>query len=903
MKLFFTILSLLFTQFFYGQVFTNNTGGAIPDAATTPTCFPVIVSGVGNINGTYGLQSVCVNITHTYDMDLTLWLQAPDGSSILLSQNNGGSGNNYTNTCFNMTAANSIVLGTPPFTGSFIPEGNIGWFNSNVNANGVWSLCILDDVSGDIGNLNNFSITFNNTAAPYPGVGCTGNAVASPFCQTAPGICNLNGYCGNTSATYAPPHVWPELLNAFCGSIENNSFVQFVASATTATFNVNVTNSQNGDGIQFMVYSGGCGSGAVTPYGCINQMSPGANVFTATGLTPGVTYYLMIDGYAGDICNYAITAASGVNIFSITPANPVVCLGNGGVSMTATGGNGTYNWSPATNLNTTSGATVIATPTVAGTTTYTVTTGAFGAIVCPLTKTVTVTASPKPVVSNPTSVCAGNTGTLTPNTGGTWVSSNTAVATVTNAGVYTGVSAGTATFTFTDNITTCSNTTSNVTIIPGTTPTFTAIAPICSGSTAPVLPTTSTNGITGTWNPATVSNTATATYTFNPTVGLCATTATLGVTVNPNITPTFAAIAPICSGSAAPVLPTTSTNGITGTWNPATVSNTATATYTFNPTVGLCAVSVVKTVTVNPNITPTFTAIAPICSGSTAPVLPTTSTNGITGTWNPATVSNQSSNSYLFTPNVNNTCAGNFLLPIFIIPKPVINFGNTTRICEGSSYVLNATNVSPLATYLWQNGSTNPTFTVTEGGTYSVVVNNGLCSSSKSIAISIDSFPKFILKGRNTICPGETILLNAVTSQSTGNSYLWNNGNTNPSIFVGNPDTYSVKVTNNCGSASKSITVNSGICSLYMPNAFSPNSDTKNDYYRPAGDGLVKDFTMELYNRWGQKIFVSRDVKNGWDGKLNSKDQPVDTYVYVVEYTEIVTGNKRFLKGNFILVR
>jgi hypothetical protein len=123
---------------------------------------------------------------------------------------------------------------------------------------------------------------------------------------------------------------------------------------------------------------------------------------------------------------------------------------------------------------------------------------------------------------------------------------------------------------------------------PNITPTFTAVAPIFCGASLAALPTTSNNGITGTWSPA-LNNTATTTYTFTPTAGQCATTATLTITVNPpNITPTFTAVAPICSGASLSALPTTSTNGITGTWSPA-LNNTATTTYTFTPTTGFCA--------------------------------------------------------------------------------------------------------------------------------------------------------------------------------------------------------------------------------------------------------------------------------------------------------------------------
>src|SRR5439155_549787 len=142
-----------------------------------------------------------------------------------------------------------------------------------------------------------------------------------------------------------------------------------------------------------------------------------------------------------------------------------------------------------------------------------------------------------------------------------------------------------------------------------------AVAPICSGATLSALPTTSNNGITGTWSPA-LNNTATTTYTFTPNAGQCGSTTTLTITVNPNIPPTFNAVAPICSGATLSALPTTSNNGFTGTWSPA-LNNTATTTYTLTPTAGQCATTATLTITVNPNITPTFNAVAPICSGAT----------------------------------------------------------------------------------------------------------------------------------------------------------------------------------------------------------------------------------------------------------------------------------------------
>ncbi|MFM7105232.1 MAG: hypothetical protein ACKOW8_06890, partial [Flavobacteriales bacterium] len=105
------------------------------------------------------------------------------------------------------------------------------------------------------------------------------------------------------------------------------------------------------------------------------------------------------------------------------------------------------------------------------------------------------------------------------------------------------------------------------------------------------------NGITGTWSPA-INNTATTTYTFTPTAGQCATIATLSIAITPNLTPNFPSVGPYCLGANIPSLPSTSINGITGTWSHA-INNQLTTTYTFTPDVGNCAESVSLTISIS----------------------------------------------------------------------------------------------------------------------------------------------------------------------------------------------------------------------------------------------------------------------------------------------------------------
>src|SRR5690606_36218221 len=174
-------------------------------------------------------------------------------------------------------------------------------------------------------------------------------------------------------------------------------------------------------------------------------------------------------------------------------------------------------------------------------------------------------------------------------------------------------------------------------------------------------------------------------YTFIPTTGLCATTTTLTVNVTLNQTPTFSfgTALTICSGGTVPTLLTTSDNSISGTWNPSTIDVQNSATYTFTPTTGSCALPVTFTVTVNPNIIPTFDfgISLTICAEDFVPTLPNTSSNGITGTWNPAMVNKQASGVYSFTPTAG-LCATTATFNVTVNQNvlPTFDFGTALTI-------------------------------------------------------------------------------------------------------------------------------------------------------------------------------------------------------------------------------
>jgi hypothetical protein len=157
---------------------------------------------------------------------------------------------------------------------------------------------------------------------------CGSNPVANDFCASATYINNLDGYCGNTSGTYTPDQ--PGNLNTeFCGTIENNSWVTFTADSTAAIFNVWTDNCTMGDGIQIEVYETSDCVNFTSVSNCWNPFNDVNGVVTATGLTAGQDYYMMIDGTNGDICDFIIGASQGVVVLPITLTNFEVNCNNG----------------------------------------------------------------------------------------------------------------------------------------------------------------------------------------------------------------------------------------------------------------------------------------------------------------------------------------------------------------------------------------------------------------------------------------------------------------------------------------------------------------------------------------------------------------------------------------------
>ncbi len=232
-------------------------------------------------------------------------------------------------------------------------------------------------------------------------------------------------------------------------------------------------------------------------------------------------------------------------------------------------------------------------------------------------------------------------------------------------------------------------------------------------------------------------------------------------------------------------------------------------------------------------------------------------------------------------------------------PIPIVNLGADTTLCERTGTILNAANAN--ASYLWQDGSTRNFYNVNSPGLYHVIVQNANgCSTADSINVKYLPTPIVMLGKDTLLCPGQAISLRPFVN--TAVKYKWQDGSNLPSFNVRDTGSFTVSVENVCGSARTSITVRKGICQLYIPNAFTPNSDNVNDFFRIKYPFAVQRFQMLVYNRYGQQIFASSDIGRGWDGKYGGLPQPGGAYVWIISFVDI-DGENKSLQGTVLLLR
>ena len=224
----------------------------------------------------------------------------------------------------------------------------------------------------------------------------------------------------------------------------------------------------------------------------------------------------------------------------------------------------------------------------------------------------------------------------------------------------------------------------------------------------------------------------------------------------------------------------------------------------------------------------------------------------------------------------------------------------TTLLCDGVSITFTAGN--PFITkWQWSTGEQTKSITVSNDGTYWVKVSDIACTAGDTTFVRTNRTPYVNLGKDTTICSDENIVLNV--KDDVAEVYLWQDGITDSVRNINKQGYYAVTLTNECGQASDDIVITVANClnQIFVPTAFTPNNDKTNDVLKARAFFPITDFSFQIYTRWGQKVFATTNLNNGWDGNFGSKEAPVGTYVWQLSYKRKGIAYKQ--KGTTVLLR
>jgi gliding motility-associated-like protein len=404
------------------------------------------------------------------------------------------------------------------------------------------------------------------------------------------------------------------------------------------------------------------------------------------------------------------------------------------------------------------------------------------------------------------------------------------------------------------------------------------------------------------------------------------------------------------SDGSASVNASGGTGPITYAWSPAPANSSTTNSATNLPagnyqvvitdSVG-CSFTILASVTEPPQLTVVASANpSSLCEGQSAQLTgtPAGGTPAYTVTWNPGgpgspiSITPQTTTTYTVDVTDANGCAASSTVTVTVNALPVAALiADTTSGC--SPLCVDFSDLSSVASgtitqWAWDFGDgnfstlQNPVHCYTTPGNYSVTLlvttGNG-CTQTVTMSNYIDVFINPV--AGFTSSPQPTTILTAeiffTDTSSNAVSWSWNFGDLNasssssqnPSFIY--PDPICYLVTQAVTSADGCVdTATAEICidpdvAIYVPNAFSPNDDAMNEFFNPVCIGIDPEkFQMWIFDRWGNLIFYTEDLNEGWNGKVQGGSDicQIDTYVWKVKAIDVL-GKKHTLIGHVNLIR
>ncbi len=610
--------------------------------------------------------------------------------------------------------------------------------------------------------------------------------------------------------------------------------------------------------------------------------------------------------------------------------------------------------------------TLVATTNTVGTATYTITPTLGSCAGLPIDVVITVTPLPT-VVATPASqaICSGATTSIALSSAPvgstfTWVATATNVTGSSNgagntiAQTLTSTTGGTVTYAITPTLNGCVGAVTNVVITVNSNPTLVAnptLPSICNGSNV-TLNVSGAN--TYVWSPATglssttgnsvvASPTATQGYVITGTdVNGCTNSTNVNVTVNPLPVTTVTPSGAICLGGSMPL---TANGANSYTWSPATglssttgntvsANPTTTTTYTVTGTTLNCSTTATVTVTVNPLPVVNAGIDKDICGGD---LVTLSGTGAVTYIWDNGVTNNipfspTSTTTYTLTGMNAEGCMATDQVTISVVDRPTLLVTPSTLVGCTPLKVDFANNSTGAVTYEWDFGDgatstlANPSHTYTTVGCFDVTLSAYTSGGCVTTQVFQDLICTYLTPVASFIANPSTIttanpLSNMINTSINANQYTWDFGDGSGTSTAVNPShtfpddaitnyTITLHATNDSGckdSAKVTIEIIEDIV-YYVPNVFTPDGDNFNQTFQPVFTSGFDpyDYSMYIYNRWGELIFESHDALMGWNGTyLASNGDLVQegTYVWVIEFKVKQNDKRKKITGHVTLLR
>jgi gliding motility-associated-like protein len=836
---------------------SSSTGANI---ITTPNSSISYVVTATDVNGCYNTDTVFVNVVQAIALNLTP--SSPEvcqGESILLSVSGATSYSWFPPNGLSSTLGSS-VLASPQIS-------------TNYQVIGMDNFGCTDTISVTLGVLPKPSISVTQNAIICEGSSVNLFANGSNQFNWYPAI-GLNNTIGNVVTAYPTNTINYSLIGINANGCKDTVI-------TTVTVNPNpslsvfpsVATICDGDSIP--AYISGASTYLWSPALGVNN--PSSDTVFLSPISATNYTILGIDNFG---CTSSISLLTNVNSLpnvSVSSSSPI-CIGD--ISILSASGATTYNWQPSMFLSSTTGSSVSAMPNT--TTIYAVS----GTDVnnCTSTTNTTILVNPLPILSaSPPvdTICEGDNISINANGALNYVWSPSLGLNTTQSSSVIANPITTTSYTITGaDANGCSDVISatiNVNPKPIIT-LFPAAADICNGASINISAFGANSYF---WNPAfglntttnsvvTASPNATTNYTITGTdMNNCINTANfqLNVGINPSVV-----ITPenpiICEGDNISL---TASGANQYVWKPAT---------TLSAGVGIM-------VSANPNMSTTYTLVGTDAIGCVDSISTTISVNPL--------------------------------------PTAIINQNTETTICRGDSAVIIVDvsgnppwNLSYAVNGAFQqqiNRATNPILIFADiAGDYTIptVTDANGCTSvgNRNLTLNVLNRPlanfDFYPQPVNMLSPNITFSNNSIFA----NSWYWDFGDGFSNIVDYNPLHSYFKE----GTYQVSLVVMNGICSdtmqhtltidpvytFYVPDAFTPNNDGMNDVFYPKGESIA-EFEMYIYNRWGEEVFFTTDIKEGWSGKVNNEAKIMAGYYsYKIKITDDL-GEYHIVKGKVLL--